>query len=303
MTESSLYKLLEDLGIEKLKRVNHNIMGSSPFAEDNNPSWGISVNDPHLWNCFATGKKGNLVQLLIEVGNYSFFDAKRTIGEDPNVSLIPFLESRESLKTLDRNELYPFMLPDHVAAYVRIWRRLKQRTLRQADLLYDDKNNRVLFSWFKDGDLICVTGRSLYKNEAAKTIPYFGSVKKNSMYLPLGYIREDPFVVVEGEFSALKVYDSGFQNVGAIGSGTISQKQLEQIKLSSTNEIVVMSDDDTTGKDIFKTINKALGECKKVRHVDYSLVRHKYSEEKLDPNDLVKKDIQILYKAKTDLVL
>jgi DNA primase len=83
--EFSLIDLLGTIGSTKIKRCNgNNLQCTCPFAEwthpkgvDANPSFSVSLQDPHMWNCFSCGNKGRALKSLV-----SRFEEKsgRTLG-------------------------------------------------------------------------------------------------------------------------------------------------------------------------------------------------------------------------------
>jgi DNA primase len=302
VTSDELERVLATVGLTHLRQRGGNLHCSCPSGThaDRRPSWGISTVAPHFHGCFSCGFKGTLRTLLIHRG-LSPTQARLIAGEDAvDVSLCDLqlklkADRPTATKTFEKDELFPYYPTRRSDAYFQLVRGLSMKTIRECNLLHDVKDNRVLFPWMFNGELVGLTGRTLSASEArsgAKLRSYLeGSTKRSYLYLPAGMIRAEPLIVVEGEGDALKVYDAGFRNVGAV-TGRLSDKQADLMLNSAATQIVAFGDDDKSGRLLNRELAEKLGSKRMYREVSYDLVRGNYdADAKLDPGKLTALDI------------
>ena len=302
METTELKSLLDKMGLRRVTQRNNNLMACCPFHKENNPSWGISVSEPHFYGCFGCGAKGTLFTLLIKIGGYSASkSAQLTNRIETEFNLPTFGDARKGINTIDYRLLYPFQLTKTAIQYLRK-RGVDLVTAEKTELTFDHVQERVLFPWKYMGLLIGVTGRSIDPDNRVKTLPYFGTMKGQCPYFPSGSIDiKSPLVIVEGEIDALRVYQAGFPNVCAVGFGRLSKDQAALILASGVREIIVFTDDDHTGDLIAHQIAKLLGERLRVHRVSYRHFRRTYADQlgeddKLDPAFLEERDIVLALK-------
>jgi DNA primase len=117
--------------------------------------------------------------------------------------------------------------------------------------------NHNLIMPYKDayGNIVALVGRTLYTDEERKErniAKYKNSSFKKELYLfnlneAIEHIKENGFVyVVEGQFDAIKAYESGLKNVVALGNSNMTGYQLALI-LRYTNNIHLLLDNDEAG--------------------------------------------------------
>lgn len=267
-------------------------MSSCPSGThpDRRPSWGISINAPHFHGCFACGFKGVLRGLLIHLG-VSVRQAKLLAAEEETTTstLQLSLERTTTQKTFEHDELFPFYSTVRSDTYFRLLRGLSMKTIRACQLMHDLKDNRVMFPWFLDGQLVGLTGRTLSPKaarEGTKIRSYLEGVsKRDNLYLPQGKITREMLVVVEGEVDALKVYEAGFTNVGAV-TGRLSSRQTDLMLNSSAVGVIAFGDDDKTGRLLNRELEAAIGSRKMYKEANYDCVRAEFPKRKLDPGFL-----------------
>ena len=293
MTPDDLYRLLESLGIERLKKSNENYMGCCPYHEELNPSWGISKNEPHFFGCFGCGAKGTLATLLRDHSKYSEKEIRRLCRLGDEDKQLPVLASIEVPKyLLDEDCLYAYQRPFRIYAYLYS-RGIPFWLTTLAECAYDALDNRVIFPWKDHQFLVGVTGRSLDPNNPLKTLPYFNTKKGKHLYMPSSCLTPTPLVLVEGEIDALKVFASGHTNVAAIGFGHFTDAQALKIVSSGTMHVVSFTDDDETGERVYSVIKNKLREHVLVSRIDYSVYRKHYAvQSKLDAGAMSQEDIQ-----------
>jgi len=306
MDEAALFTLLDNMGIRNLKRRGGNIGGSCPSGlhEDNNPSWGISLKEPHLYGCFSCGFKGSIQSLLVIVGKYNPVQAKIICGsldEKPQVdasALRRALEpKKQKLEVFSADEMYPYALSKRAVTYFES-RGIARETLIAARVGFDKREQRVLFPWWIGRKLVAIAGRYIGdKPDMPKIRNYLlGENKRRSVYLPTGVLGPSELIIVEGETDALKVYQSGFENVAAIGSAELSRDQIALMVESGAEGYCIFTDDDISGRHIAFLLNKALSEIAPTRIVDYEPVRMRMRDSvgKLDAGMLSENQIRLL---------
>lgn len=302
MTPSELFNLLSDLGLQQLRDRNTDISACCPSGNhtDRRPSWGISVNAPHLHGCWACGFKGSLRTLLIHLG-YSRANAMAVAGErDVDTKRLRLPESNETPepKYFKKDQLYPFYSTVRSDLYLRL-RGLTLKTIRKANLLHDRKQNRVLFPWMLNGKLVALTGRALNPNVAKqgpKMLSYLpDSDKRNNLYIPAGELKGETLIAVEGEIDALKVWQAtDYANVCAAGHSDLSKGQAHLMLNSNARRVLAFGDHDSAGRKFNAAIEKMVGAQLRVTPVSYSSILSSYPAQKLDPGSLTPAEIRKL---------
>lgn len=297
MTSDELYQTLSELGLEKLRLGNGNYMACCPFHEETRPSWGISVEHPHIYGCFGCGAKGNLHTLLSALSNKSqkVIRALCAMG-DADKRLATFEDYKPAQRELSEEELFPFVLAPRALFYL-FKRGIPFDLAKRAGCLYDHTQDRVLFPWRINGQLVGLTGRSI-KQSQIKTLPYFNTKKGSLLYLPFGKLEPMTLVLVEGEIDALKVVKAGWKNVAACSFGRFTDAQALMILKAGVRDLVIFTDNDETGEFIKSLVQDKLGEHLSIYITSYDNLQLD-SPEKLDPGSLTTEQIQkILFEAR-----
>lgn len=297
MDEVSLIALLESIGIRGIVRRNNNLMAQCPYHTEHDPSWGISLEEPHLHGCFACQAKGSLVTLLRQIGGYSAEEANRFQVEQQyrGKHRLPEFSAKDSpMQELDSRALLIFDSSNAIAAqYLRRRRGLTTKAIYSGKIMYDPFQRRVLFLWYYEDKFVGLTGRALDDSNPVKTLPYFGTLKGQCLFLPEGKIsNKTPLVLVEGEIDAWKVWCSGWRNVGGLGFGRFTKEHCRLIVENGVKDVICFFDDDHTGELLERNVKKLLQRVR-VHRVSYAGIRDKYSE-KIDPGFLPISEIEKL---------
>ena len=307
MEEQPLVDLLSQIGLRNVVRRGGNVMASCPSGNhpDRRPSWGISLSSPHPHGCFSCGFRGKtLYSLLVEAGGMSMRQARIVCGIDEalvDTKALTLKSKEKKLKEFSVEELFPFFPTKRSDLYFQL-RGLSLPVIRKLELMHDPKQNRVVYPWYIENKLAAATGRTLSPNEAAqgrKLVCYFeGMPKRDLLYIPARKVDTSPLILVEGEFDAAKVYEAGFENVGALGHSDLSDGQLNLTLNFPTSEIWVFTDDDKAGEKAWNAINLKLKGKRIVRRIGYDDIRKNYTHLiergwKLDPGSLDIADIRI----------
>jgi DNA primase len=310
MESDALESLLSDLGIERVKRRNNNLMGCCPNHEESRPSWGISVTAPHLHGCLACGFTGSLRSLLRFQYKWDRERIDNLLGHTEFKATDFTLEtSSEEADTLSgprpEENIFPFVRTKRVISYL-LKRGISLAVMRRAKVLYHHQDNRALFPWYINGDFYGATGRTLSSNpDEAKILGYFNIRKGHHLYLPLGRVlRTLPLVLVEGEIDSLAVLTAGFKNVAALSFGRFTKQQAQFVSELNPPEVVCFFDSDSTGSRLNGEVVKrltSLGNIKNISGATYDFTR-KLPDEKQDPASLSSSAIIKAIKSRKSLV-
>lgn len=290
MTPEKLRRTLERIGITITRESNNNFSALCPYHAEKDPSFGISIDEPHPFGCFGCQQKGTLFKLLVDIGKYSIERARKLCAMNETLSELPVVSDEPEEKSghlIDPSLLYPFTLSKKARRYLAS-RGIKRENMRRAHIVYDYSENRILFPWYLDRRLVAVTGRTLDPDNVFKTQPYWGTKKRKHIYCPNGQILGGRLALVEGEVDALKVF-CVFPNVGALGHGILSRGQAKLIRRSLCDEVCAFFDDDEIGEKLYTQVLEMLGPYKYVSRVNYAPFRRKYEArgiDKLDPGAL-----------------
>jgi DNA primase len=70
----------------QLKKQGRNYVGLCPFHNEKTPSFSVTQ-DKQIFHCFGCGKGGNVVTFLMEMENYSFYEALKVLSERSGIPL------------------------------------------------------------------------------------------------------------------------------------------------------------------------------------------------------------------------
>src|SRR5699024_7260939 len=79
----------------QLKRQGRNFFGLCPFHDEQTPSFSVTQ-DKQIFYCFGCKKGGNVISFLMELENYTFFEALRFVAERGGVELPAINQSEET---------------------------------------------------------------------------------------------------------------------------------------------------------------------------------------------------------------
>lgn len=307
MKQQELIALMHKLGLNRVIVRGDNVMACCPNPEhdDNNPSWGIHVKEPHLHGCFGCGYKGTLYTLLID-HNYSADKAAILAGirfgqvTDRKLPVFRPQGSSDKAHVLPEEMLYPFI--DHVLLKAFLKKRgICRLVAKQIGILYDFVDNRAIFPWRLGDDLMGVTGRTLDDDNKLKVKPYYSTQKGKILFIPNAVIEPNkPLILVEGEIDAIKVFQAGYKNVCALGFGTFTKEQLNLVLKFNPSSVILFFDADSSGAKLVRHAKQLLNSFVKLSYVTYG--KFYKAGIKLDPGMLTSEEIHYcLDETTTDL--
>lgn len=251
MTELMVFS--KDLGLKKVKTVGHNVQSHCPFHNNNSHTFGISMDEPHAYNCFACneGKGRSLETLVMRLQNKTLKGALQIIRNyDPQFMPMQTKKRKRKidLAVLEERTLYPF--PPAYHKYIKN-RGYKKSTVDTCGLKFDKRTNYVIIP-VRDfsGKLVGIVRRTVDdtkpKDERYDNSP--GPWKETSL-IGAHLLSKDRSVLylVEGAFDWMRMIDGDYHNCLALIGSKMSV--IQQLKIAGLNfkKIMLCFDKDTAG--------------------------------------------------------
>lgn len=238
---------LETVFNRPFTQAQDNYKAKCPFHSEKTPSFYVHQEEL-LANCFGCGTSGYIDVLVSKYLKCDMTEARRRLGIDVKDRLLrkTIHNYKEPPKHFPESWLAPFERSVH--KYV-LERGFTIETLKSAQSLYDKGSKRQVFP-HRDGDggLLGVAGRTCV-NHDPKWRFYWGYQKGRHPYkVPSdGYDGSGKFILVEGIFDALWLYQHGYKNVVSSVGTKITIFQLRCISEWAT-ELLVIGDNDESGR-------------------------------------------------------
>jgi DNA primase len=252
MTIEELGRLLEYLGIERLKQRGNQWTGLCPLHTESRPSFGVSA-EKLLYNCYSCKAAGSLVDLVSRILKVSPEEAKQIISRYGACG-IDVLHGKDLLSFGEKKVIDKFVPEAVYAPYITESRKEKAKAYLEGrgvlyrksstvsevglDFGYDPKTERVLFPWLDmNRRFQGCTGRTVVDNDA-RYISFFGLTRGDHLFF--GCHTDEWFdmfdsgltehvVIVEGEIDAVLVTQTWAKTkciALATGSSSASYKQV-----------------------------------------------------------------------------
>lgn len=283
--------LRNDLTIKGIYYLRHatktgdNLMVTCPYHKDgreSSPSCGILLHDrasakkiypAGTVHCFTCGSTHTLQEMISFVYGH---DDKGVFGTEwlldnfqiLNTADIDFTFEYEEVKVHEEEykcfkQFHPYfaqrgILPEVAEAF---------------DLGYDEFYDSVVLPLFsKDGKCIMLIRRSVKEKEYRNS---YGGDKTSTLYgLSMVYRKlpqlvNSPYLfIVEGAFDAIRLWQMGFPAVAIMQAG-ISETQMDLIKRTPFQKIVIATDADKPGRDIALKLKYKLRKDKQIFYLKY----------------------------------
>lgn len=272
-------KVLEYFSIRNIAVRGDEIQFSCPFPEhyrgDRNPSSSINTKDGR-WHCFGCGRSGTLISFVAEYDNVSPAVAIRWLREsyysgDPTAKTsvkqaLKKLLEKEKKQDEDKSiELYPYIerfrvdweraeeayregsLPRALQRPFKDYR-LSAQTLKGFQIGYDETTKRITIPIRNQyGTIIGFKGRATNNNKPK----YLSLYKKHDMprfltgdtVFGIDSADGSAIIICEGEFDAISLREKGFKSSVALGTSTITDKQIKIIKQFSDSAYILFDPD------------------------------------------------------------
>lgn len=302
MNESNLLKLFKILGIKNVKRVDGSLMASCPFAKykrpdgskyhkgtDRNPSFGVSLSSPSLYNCFGCAQNGLLSFLPT---NLSFASGK-DYNEARDFILRNDTVEFEEYDTVIKKEIMPAINEEALKKLPLVSDKnklgLSKNVIDYFELKYYTKDERLIIP-IRDnfGRLVAIKGRYIGSNEYRlnndKFTFYKGNgVKRNGIWYGMNQplVKDKALIVGESESDHWALYSTGLvSNIWSSLGANVTEAQIFNLQ-QVTNPVILFFDNDKAGKD---TTNKLIKKLKGLMPL-YKVTNY-YGEK--DIRDLIK---------------
>lgn len=107
----------------QLKKQGSNYIGLCPFHSEKTPSFSVT-REKQIFHCFGCGKGGNVVTFLMEMENYSFYEALASLSQRSGIALPePGIKKSSSLSEENQNILAAYewltKLYNHILRYTK----------------------------------------------------------------------------------------------------------------------------------------------------------------------------------------
>ena len=266
MDSKSLWTLLEAAGLQKMVQRNTNIMACCPHPhhDESRPSWGISINPPHRFGCFACGFRGSLYTLLLMLG-YDKENAAVLAEHDsrPNDERVAGWSLAKPTAVIDFDQRHELELSyfscrrDIQLAYYMQERQQSYEIVRLGDLRYDFVRKAVVIPWRDpQGELVALVRRHLVEKHRYEFSE--GAQKAEWLYVPRYPAPRQVIVLTEGEFDALQCCMAGYCGVALGNAVRLSGVRVNRLKALDPAEVVLAFDSDPAGRKLTMAVGRQL---------------------------------------------
>lgn len=233
----------------------------NPDHDDHTPSCSY---DPkrHLFHCFSCGYTIDLVSAYMLDGT-SFVGACRKLFEEAGYQY-DFSEIDRHAKIRD----YRYPNPKYAANRDRVnayWkgRQISEKTLDHLDVQEDEHGNSLLQYYDLTGELVTVKVRSHNTKEQKHRFWHLPNADHMDILWNMNRINPDqPLIITCGEADTMTAIECGFPNTVSINSGEQNFNWIANCWewLQQFKEIILVPDNDETGRKWLKTVSTRLGE-------------------------------------------
>lgn len=263
---------------------------------DRNPSSGVNKKTK-MYNCFSCHRKGTIVTFVAEMEGISEAVAARYVrenfykhGDYENKSVVESLKKKlerpkevkmptgisetalssfyvdwdKVFEAYENEELPPQL------SYIIESKGFCKDTLKMFNIGFDQKTNRLTIP-IRDfnGELVGIKGRATLQDQMPKyksigdkedSQPYYGFFTTNINNYTFGLdTAEKDVIICEGEFDAIALREKGFGGAVSIGTCSIRDKQIRDIRRKASSVVVLLDSDDAGvkgAKEIFESLDK-----------------------------------------------
>jgi DNA primase len=260
--------IIKSIGLEIVGETNNDFLCYCPFHSNRHTSSFSVSREKGAFICFnpSCGEAGTLIDLIKRVMNKNDFQAMRFISAKESEALDNFdellSEAMEVKPDFDEfnkdilDKLHAGIKESEKAKVYLRSRGINDDSIKHFELGYSESLDMVVTPVHSpDGTAIGIVGRSVE-----------GKAFKNSTNLPksktLFNVHRakkigDQVIVVESNFDAIRIHQAGFPNVVATLGGFLSTEQ-QRILNRYFNKIIIMTDADSAGRELGKSISNKL---------------------------------------------
>ena len=296
---SHMRAIVRQLGLHVVSETSHDFLCLCPFhGNRHTPSFSVS-HQKGLYLCFnpSCGASGTIVELVKNMTHRNEFEALRFIISAQKESVAKFEDELAEIlddkpefeefsqETLDR--LHKGMI-DEGRTYLNN-RGINDESIDHFKLGYSQTQRMVIVPVHSpDGIPVGLVGRSI----EGKSFKNSTGLPRNKTMFNIHRARRasSTAIVVESSFDAIRVHQSGYPNVIATLGGSMSKINLNNIN-RNFNKVIIMTDADTAGRELGKTIASSL-KNKEILWAHYSNDML-YPHDAKDVGDMTEEEIRI----------
>ena len=245
---------------------------------DRRPSMGIKEDQGmSYFHCFTCNKSGGLMTLVREYGKYALPEG--LITQERIKELVDFIFIAEDEEVTVTPDIVDIPAPpDYILSALGIQheyfqsRGITDELFKQWNLGYHDATQRAMFPVYQGKEIVGIVGRSII-NDAIKWKNYPAKFKKSHCLIGLHLkAKQSKLIIVEGPIDTIKVNEQlkeyeDYWCVGILGAEP-SKAQMD-LMVENADEIILMLDNDSSGKRGQKTILDYLGKRAMLSIVNY----------------------------------
>lgn len=242
-----------DKHLGKYKLSNGNIITKyCPFCNggQHNDKWTFGVSlDNGAYNCFRgkCGAKGSFYDLHKHFNeNYEFDDDKYNQSN--------YRHHKPKKKTYKKPKVDTNEVNDKIKKYLKK-RCFSVETINKCDI--KEKDGNVVYEYYKNKELVLVK----YKTPDDKKKIWCEKGGKPVLWMMDKCSYDKPLIITEGEYDAMAVVESGFDNVVSVPFGAKDYDWIDHCWsfLEKFKKIIIWSDNDEAGKEMKEEIIPRLG--------------------------------------------
>lgn len=221
------------------------LIASSPFREDNSPSFYVNFNNDWsgTWGDSGTGETGNLVSLVAELHGITYEEAWEQLRDEFFVK--PYDVPEISINLKQREVPTTFELPKWRPSPYLERRGISHAT--QLDYMVNEADGQINLPYIDGSGLV----RALKHRRVAEKDFWYQAGTQSINDLLFGYHlvyekRPTTLFICEAEIDAMSAYELGYVGVST-GSAHISQRQVDLLLKTNITNIVIATDNDMAG--------------------------------------------------------
>lgn len=242
----------------------------NPNHDDNNPSCSYD-HKLHRLKCFSCGWTSDLIQAQMSVNSMTFLDACAWLYEQAGER---FDNGDKGKKTHGRDYNYPEpKYADNKDAVVSYWanRGISRETLDYLGIQQDPDGN-TMFEYYDLHDVLVdvkVRRHDEPPKGKSKCWHLTKGAKANVLYNINKIVPDQPLIITSGEGDCATAIECGFTNAVSINGGDSNTQWIAECWdwLEQFSEIILVHDNDESGRKFVKEVSKRLGEFR-VKTVD-----------------------------------
>ena len=259
--EGQTEAVLDALGVDITSETSEHWLIFCPYHDNHRTSSGEVDKVKGLFFCFGCGETANFVELVMQLGKKTYFEAVRLIRskatpmditEDIDKSLSVGEVEEFDTELVDRLNLA--VVSDRATNYFNS-REINKESLDKFKLGYSSNHDMVIVPVHDvDGITMGFVGRSI----EGKRFKNSTGLKKSKTLFNVHRVKSSPYVfVVESSFDAIRLDQEGLPAVATLGAGL--SKIQSAILDKYFNTVYYLPDADLAGKEMGAKLTSKLG--------------------------------------------